>query len=135
MRKLNIKMVEIRDRATCIPAFAILMMPENQEEVFLMKQAGYGFTHPCVMLISIEAPWHSARCAEEWHEKSPRTMRVAHEYIEKAFHDLEDCAVIDVEFLLGEVEEPCKSCKKEQEDELDKILREQADDEISHTEE
>jgi hypothetical protein len=128
MRKQNVKMVEIRDRATCIPALAILMIPESQDEVHLMKQTGYVFSHPCVMLISIEAPWHSARTWDEW-RNSPRTMPTAHKFIEENFHDIKDCQVVDVEFLLGEVSEPCKSCRQEKEDELMKILREQATDE------
>jgi hypothetical protein len=129
MRKENIKMVEIRDRATCIPAFAILMLPENQDEVSLMRQTGYGFSHPCVMLVSIEAPWHSARSSDEWQERSVRTMAIAHKYIEDNFSNISECQVIDVEFILGEVDAPCKSCRQEQLDEADKILREQADNE------
>lgn len=130
MKQENIKLVEIRDRATCIPAFAIKMLPETKDEVFLMKQTGYSSSYPCVMLVSIEAPWHSARSSDEWHEKSPRTMRIAHKYIEDNFDTLKSCEVIDVEFILKEVDVPCKSCRQEQLDETDRILREQGDNEI-----
>jgi hypothetical protein len=132
MRKTHIKMVEIRDRGTCIPAFAIKMLPDSNDEAFLMKQTGYGFSHPCVMLVSIEAPWHSARSWDEW-KNSPRTMPNAHKYIEENFNGLKDCEVIDVEFLLGEVDKPCKSCKQESFDEMIAILKNQAgeDDEVS----
>jgi hypothetical protein len=114
MKKVNIKMFEIRDRATCIPAWAIRMLPDSEGEIFMMKQCGYGFAHPCIMLISIEAPWHSARCSDEWRETSGRTMAVAHQYIEKNFDTLKPCEVIDVEFILGEVEQSCQSCLDEQ---------------------
>ncbi len=127
MMKNLIKMVEIRDRATCIPAWAIKMLPDSNEQGFLMNQTGYGFSHPCVMLISIEAPWHSARSSEDWRDKS-RTMFNAHKYIEDNFNDLKDCQVVDVEFILGEVSEPCKSCKQEAQDELIEALRKQAEE-------
>lgn len=115
-------MVEIRDRATCIPAFAIKMLPQVEEELFLMKQCGYGFSFPCVILISIEAPWHSARSSDEW-KNSARTMPIAHKYIEDNFESIESCAVIDVEFILNEVEKPCKSCLFEQMEERLILLR------------
>ncbi len=128
MMKNLIKMVEIRDRATCIPAWAIKMLPDSTDQAFLMKQTGYGFSHPCIMLISIEAPWHSARSWDEWRD-SARTMTTAHKYIEENFNDIKDCQVVDVQFLLGEVDKPCKSCRQEQQDEIDQILREQAENE------
>lgn len=128
MMKNLIKMVEIRDRATCIPAFAIKMLPDSQDQAFLMKQTGYGFSHPCVMLVSIEAPWHSARSSDEWRDKS-RTMFTAHKYIEDNFDELKGCQVVDIEFILGEVSEACKSCRQEAHDELMGILKKQAEDE------
>lgn len=114
-------MVEIRDRATCIPAWAIRMLPESEEEAHLMIKTGYGFAHPCIMLISIEAPRYSAQCSDQW-PASARTMPRAHEYIEKNFDALKPCEVIDVEFILGEVDQPCKSCLEEQREETKKAL-------------
>lgn len=127
------KMFEIRDRATCIPVWAIRMLPDSQEEVFLMKQCGYGFSYPCIMLISIEAPWHSARCSDEW-RSSPRTMPIAHKYIEDHFDELKSCEVIDVEFIEKEVEKPCKSCFEEQRDEAIEALSKYYDDKEDNNE-
>ena len=124
----NIKMVEIRDRATLIAAYAIKMVPTYPGERFLMKNAGYGFSHPCVMLVPIQAPWLSLRHSSEAHENSTRTLLTAHKYIEENFDNIQPCDVIDVEFILGEVHEPCKSAqeemKEEMEEELKKILSE-----------
>ena len=109
MKNENIKVVEIRDRATFIPAFAIKMLPSDEKELFLFKGAGYGVLHPCVMLVSIKAPWQSARCSDDWKSNMGRTMYVAHQWIENNFDEIENCQVIDVEFLLKEVDKPCKS--------------------------
>lgn len=105
MKQQNIKTVEIRDRATLIPAFAIRMLPSDEKEFFLFKGAGYGFSHPCIMLIAIEAPWQSARSSDEW-RNSPRTLVTAHKWIEKHFDEIENGDVIDVEFILDEKEKP-----------------------------
>lgn len=109
MKMNNIKMVEIRDIATLIPAFAIRMLPSEEEELFLMKRSGYGIFNPCVMLIPINAPWESVRCAEEQSKDGGRTLFHAHNWIEKNFDKIENCQVVDVEFILGEVEKPCVS--------------------------
>lgn len=134
MKKQKIKMVEIRDRETFIPSLIILMMPENEEEMYLMKQAGYGFTNPCIMLIPIQSPWYSARSSDEYVMKNGRTLSVAHKYIENNFHDLKNYQVIDVEFILGEVEQPCKSCLQEEIEERDRILLEQCESEDNDNE-
>ena len=118
MKPENIKTVEIRDRGTLIPAFAILMLPSDEYELFLFKGAGYGYVHPCIMLVSIEAPWLSARFSDEWRDKS-RTMFTAHKYIEDNFNEIKNGDVIDVEYILGEKEE--KSLNSFIEEKLDHL--------------
>lgn len=126
MKIENIKMVEIRDRATLIPAFAIRMLPKTEDELFLMKHCGYGLSNPCIMLVSIEAPWNSARCSDEW--RGLRTMSVAHKWIEENFDSIVDCHVIDVEYILKEVDKPCISAISEIALERMKILHGENDD-------
>jgi hypothetical protein len=119
MNPKNIKIVEIRDRATCIPAFAIRLLPEQEEEIFLFKHAGYrSIANPCIMLISIAVPQHCARYSGDWSTGRGRSMRIAHEWIEKKFEEIVNCQVIDVEFILGEVDKPCKSIIYEYLDEV-----------------
>jgi hypothetical protein len=101
MKSENIKTVEIRDRCKFIPAFAIRMLPSDEFELFLFKQAGYGLFNPCIMLISIEEPWLSNRSSDEW-INSPRTMPIAHKWIEDNFDKINNGDVIDIEFILGE---------------------------------
>jgi len=105
MKNENIKTIEIRDRGTLIPAFAIEMLPSDEKELFLFKGAGYGWVHPCILLISIEAPWHSARSWDEW-KNSVRTMPVAHKWIEENFDEITNGDVVDVEFILKEKDHP-----------------------------
>ena len=102
MKSENIKTVEIRDRATLIPAFAIKMLPGDEKELFLFKGAGYRWANPCIMLVAIEAPWNSARCSDDWINRSGRTFPVAHKWIEDNFDTIKNGEVIDVEFILGE---------------------------------
>jgi hypothetical protein len=117
MKNENIRIVEIRDRATCIVAMAIKMIP-NMQERFLFCQIGYrSLSNPCILLVSLEAPWCSARCSDEW-KGIGRTFPIAHKWIEENFDSIEPCQVIDVEFILGEVDKPCQSCEAEQIEEL-----------------
>lgn len=109
MKPENIKTVEIRDRATCIPAFAIKMIASDEKELFLFKHCGYrSINDACILLVSIEAPWHSARHWDEWQNRSGRTMPIAHKWIEENFDTIKTGDVIDVEFILNEVENPCQ---------------------------
>lgn len=114
MNPKNFKVVEIRDRATCIVAFAIRMLPQTEEEIFLFKWAGYrSSANPCIILISSSVPQCSARYHDEWRNVG-RSFPEAHKYIEKNYDEIKNCQVIDVEFILGEVEKPCKSIMYEQ---------------------
>lgn len=105
MKSENIKTLEIRDCATLIPAFAIKMVPSDEMELFLFKDAGYrSYANPYIILISLQAPWYARRYSADWENESPRTMMTAHKYIEENFHILKNGDVIDVEFILGEKE-------------------------------
>lgn len=97
------KLIEIRDRGTFIPAMAVQI---SAADGYLARRAGFG-THPLVYLIHMEGE----RCAYDpytWPE-SPRTMRIAHEYIERHWDELSDGAVVDVEYALDESAEPKRS--------------------------
>lgn len=124
MKQENIKIVEIRDRATLIPAFAIRMIPETEHELFLFKEIGYRTrSNPCILLISMQAPTYSARYSGDWCENG-RTFPIAHEYIEKHFDEIKNYDVIDVEFIQGEVDKSCESIVFEVIKELAKELAE-----------
>lgn len=113
MNPENIKIVEIRDRATFIPAMAIKLLPNNIDENFLFKSIGYWSSKPCILLIPLEAPWSSARCSNECRVVG-RSMHEAHKWIESNWDSIVNCQVIDVEYILKEVEKPCDSVRQEQ---------------------
>lgn len=118
MKKENIKMVEIRDTCTIIPVFAIRIFPQTEEEKFIVKNYHYGnyeSSFPRVILASVYSPWVYVN---NYSENRGRTMAIAHKYIEENFDEISSCEVIDVEFILREVENPCKSLKQETEESL-----------------
>jgi hypothetical protein len=95
---MTTKFLEIRDRATFIPALAIQI---SGEDGYLSRRAGFGEV-PMVYLIAL---------ATEKAHYDPfgwgnRTMNTAHQFIEANFDALVDHAVVDVEFVLGERDAP-----------------------------
>jgi hypothetical protein len=97
---MRVKLFEIRDRATFIPVFGIDPMPENEEQRYLLRRAGYS----CSMSdrLIIVGYLQSGECHYSPYDWGGRTMPVAHKYIEKHWPKLQDGDVIDVEFILGE---------------------------------
>lgn len=94
---IKVKQVEIRDRATLIPAIALLVSGGPDEP--LLERAGFG-EDPLVLLIHLvdqECHWDTY----EW-PANPRTMREAHRWLEQHWDEQEDGGVLDVEFVLGE---------------------------------
>jgi hypothetical protein len=55
--------------------------------------------------MSLTQPNRAAYDAYEW-PGDVRTFRAAHLYVEEHFDEIEDGAVVDVEFILGETAEP-----------------------------
>lgn len=95
------KYFEIRDSATCIPAFAFPV----EGDCGLTRRAGY--RSRCIMLGYLVGGKPANYDCFEWDN---RTMQVAHEHIEDNWDSLVGGEVIDVEFILGET-----SVKKESE--------------------
>ena len=135
MKPENIKIVEIRDRATLIPAFAIRMLPRTEEELFLFTEIGYrSLKDPCILLVSMQMPSYSARYSGDWPEGVGRTMPIAHKWIEEHFDEIQSCQVIDVEFLQGEVDRPCHNVAFERATELAELMLKADSDESKEDE-
>ena len=96
-----IKLLEIRDRATFIPSYAIKPQPSNDAQRYLLRRAGYSCQPDdnIVILGMLSNPARSTYDSYDWND---RTMQIAHNYIAENFHELKDGDVIDVEFILGE---------------------------------
>jgi hypothetical protein len=108
------KAFELRDRGTFIPVIAIKMVPSAHTpdqpvaEAFLLRRAGFGFDDPCIVLCRMECSGvdrNATYDAFSW-GVNPRTFHVAHLHLMENFDALESGAVIDVEFILGETEQP-----------------------------
>lgn len=111
---MNLKLFELRDRATFIPIFAFQTIPPSSlsdpKENWLMRKAGYGIEHPPVIIgvLNCKTPEHS-HCTYDPSVHGDRTFGTAHAFIEKHWDALNSGDVIDVEFLLGEKFEMAES--------------------------
>lgn len=112
---MQVKLFEIRDRATFIPAMAVKLDGScTSQEDWLLSRAGYG---PCnskdryyvylTNLVDGTTQYDKYR----WDGFS-RTMTSAHGYILDHFDELISGQVIDVEFILGESTTPKESERK-----------------------
>lgn len=105
-----VKLFEIRDSMTCIPAMAIKLIDRNHLERSLMGRVGF---------VECSAPGPSTiifmRLNDQEAHVDPyswgdtRTMQEAHKYLIKNFNKHISGTVIDVQFILGETETPAES--------------------------
>ncbi len=100
---LENKIFEVRDRMTFVSVLAIAVTSRDKEERSHIMMAGYGLTlEPTIALVRLDSFWgHTDPYA--WND---RTMQTAHLHIRKNFHRLQSCAVVDVEYILGETKQP-----------------------------
>ena len=97
---MEIKLFEIRDAATCMPAMAIRV---SGEDGAIMRRAGFG--DPMVYLIFLELE----ECRYDPYKWNNRTCKNAHNFIEANWPILESGQVIDVRVILGEQKEPAEA--------------------------
>lgn len=116
---MEVKLFEIRDRATFIPAMAVKLDSNcSGQEDWLLSRAGYG---PCnskdryyvylTNLVDGTTQYDPYR----WEYRLggfSRTMTSVHRYILDHFDGLVSGQVIDVEFILGESTAPKESERK-----------------------
>jgi hypothetical protein len=102
---MEIKTLEIRDRATFIPAIAIKVECNNESERYLWSRAGFNTSVGFLVFLG--------RIDDELKFYPPvwenRTMTTVHEYLQKNWDVVESGQVIDVEYILGETEKPKES--------------------------
>lgn len=104
---MKTKLLEIRDRATFIPALAIQYDSEIESERYLLARAGYGRTRGdhqrYIALCKIDGGLgHITTDIYDW--VGSRTMQIAHDHIIKNWDQIKSGDVIDVEFILGEIQ-------------------------------
>lgn len=99
---MEIKLFEIRDWGTCIPALAVRVSGDDGP---LARRAGYG-SGKCVLLTHLGG---GNRCEFDPYAWGGRTYPVVHNYIIVHWDDLVSGQVIDVRVILGEAEHPAAS--------------------------
>lgn len=117
------KCFEVRDRMTFVPVLAVQMTlkrsssfelaedPSDIAQRYLLCRCSYPNTPPySVLLTKLNGASLATTDPYEWGD---RTMQVAHLHVVEHFDALEDGAVIDVEFLLGETQTPKRSEREE----------------------
>ena len=101
----EVKTFEIRDRATCVPMFAVRfnMSPLDFGQYALLRRVGFGT--PPVFLHKL----NDGRGTSDMYEWGDRTFLTAHNYITDNWNTLQDGQVICVEYILGERPQPAES--------------------------
>lgn len=102
---MDVKLIEIRDSDTMIPAIAIKLGARNEAEVFLLDQAGYGDPieagrYTLLARIDGSADRSLEFDAKEWAFKGSRTMEIAHRHLDEHWDEIKSGDIVDVEYLL-----------------------------------
>lgn len=113
---MEIKLFEIRDRMTFIPAMAIRLHARTEMEFWLLRRAGYGADHIAGSLEKILEPYiilihlgDNKACNDPYDWPNLRTMGNIHKHLIEEWKHLESGQLLDVEFILGETRVPKKS--------------------------
>lgn len=99
---MEIKCLEIRDRATFIPVICLRPVAENEGQRYLLRRDGYRAddTETCIIMIDAQCRGCSYD-PYDW-DRGSRTKHHAHNWIALNWSSLKDGDVVDVEFILGE---------------------------------
>lgn len=107
---MQVKLFEIRDRMTCIPAMAIRLTAWDGKEEFILRRAGYGKEQllpespdPYVILTKLDG-LQTEYDPFRW--GGGRTMFEAHRFILNSWNILLSGSVVDVEYILNETTAP-----------------------------
>ncbi|MBI1188267.1 MAG: hypothetical protein GC206_13215 [Alphaproteobacteria bacterium] len=100
---MEVKLIEIRDRATFIAAWAFKTESHERTQQYLLRRCGW---EPDGVIMGRLDSGSGQAGPYDWND---RTMTTAHVWLCKHFDEVENGAVVDVEFILGETREPKRS--------------------------
>lgn len=101
---MQAKTLEIRDEGTFIPALAVDINPDNDEQRYLMRRVGYPCDgRPNIIVTHLTGGYKADNDPYGW---GGRTWPHAHKYIIEHWAELKDGDVVDVSFILGETAAP-----------------------------
>lgn len=107
---METKLFEVRDRGTFLPILCVKLEPGNEPDRYLLAMTGYGLRPETQgeYILTGKLRTGDLKCCPHDQPGYPgvRTLWVAHQHIEKHWEELTSGDVIDVEFILGEVEAP-----------------------------
>lgn len=102
---MNTKLLEIRDAGTFIPVLAVSMVSDDPIEKYLLSRVGYGIKR--LILLTMLTANLSEYSYLGWAGGGyGRTMTIAHQWITDHWDEINTGDVIDVEWILGESEQP-----------------------------
>lgn len=112
---MEVKLIELRDRATFMPMMAVKLESAEDREIYLLRRAGYdrdqvleGSTQePYIIFIKLDGV-EAQYDPYQWATRA-RTVPEAHRYLIEHWSEVSSGDVIDVEFLLGEKPAPVQS--------------------------
>ena len=110
---MDIKLIEIRDRDTCISALVVRCRPSNEAERWLLQQSGYDIYPTQQAAYVLLAPLaglekgHIYYDSFQWEGRGfGRTLFQAHDYLLDHFDEVRSGDVVDIEYILGETPAP-----------------------------
>jgi len=99
---MEMKCIEIRDVATCIPALAILMESNDSVDRAFLGRSGYAKGTNLIMLFNM----NGGRATYDPYSHDSLTMRDAHLLIQTFWEHLENGDIIDVEYFRQQTNTP-----------------------------
>jgi hypothetical protein len=101
---MKTKLLEVRDRGTCIVMLCVDMNPENKMQHRGLRACGY--SPRAAPNIMITYAGGGKRADNDQYSWGDRTYAIAHQDIIENWESYKDGDVVDVEFILGETKEP-----------------------------
>jgi hypothetical protein len=104
---VEVKLIEVRDDGTYLPAICIRCTPANEAEKYMLARAGYGQTtevQGTYVLFAAESDGQLRYDPSYW--TGNRTRLVAHTWIRNHWAELKTGDVVDVRVILGETKIP-----------------------------
>jgi hypothetical protein len=102
---MTVKLFEVRDAATTIICMGIevnTLLAADETEFKMMRHAGYG--ERCILFCRLQGG--EIRFDPYEHTGGARTIPNAHLFVEKHWDMLKSGDIVDVQFILGETDEP-----------------------------
>jgi hypothetical protein len=97
------KTFEVRDRGTFIPVVAMQLTTTNTDDFYIMRRAGFVPKNNLIVLTKLSS-LESQHSPYSW--TGGRTLQVVHNYLMDHWEETVSGQVLDVEFILREVDVP-----------------------------